>query len=55
MDKLLCLFGLHKWEKLWRPSRCSYYPFDILVNKTCKRCSKTVIPEENPQHFSKEE
>ena len=42
MHKLLCKIGLHKWVKNWRPSRCSYYPFDILVNKTCERCGKVV-------------
>ena len=52
MGKILCMLGLHKWESQWRPSRCSYYPFDILVSKTCKRCKKIVVPTErghNPE------
>lgn len=49
IGKLLCLIGIHKWEAQWRPSRCSYYPFDILVSKTCQRCEKVVVPQ-RPNH-----
>jgi len=54
IGKLLCLIGIHKWKGLWRPSRCSYYPFDILVNKTCERCGKVVVPDQ-PHHSSDED
>jgi len=50
MKNLLCKIGLHRWQKNWRPSRCSYYPFDILVNKTCKNCGKIVVPEEKKRN-----
>ena len=43
---ILCKIGLHKWEGKWRPSRCPYYPFPILVHKECKRCGKIVEPDE---------
>jgi hypothetical protein len=46
IGKLLCKLGFHKWESLWRPSKCSFYPFDILVSKTCTRCKKTIVPTE---------
>jgi hypothetical protein len=46
IERILCLINIHKWEGLWRPSRCSYYPFDILVHKKCTRCGKIIIPEE---------
>jgi len=48
IGKLLCKIRLHKWEKHWRPSKCSYYPFDILVSRTCKRCDRVEIAKEKP-------
>jgi len=55
IGKVLCLIGLHKWVGLWRPSRCSFYPFDILVNKTCKRCGKVVVPKQPTRPSDSEE
>jgi hypothetical protein len=55
IGKVLCLVGLHKWVGLWRPSRCSFYPFDILVNKTCDRCGKVVVPKQPTRPSDEEE
>jgi len=52
VGKILCKLGLHKWESIYRKSRCEYYPFPILVSKTCARCGKVKFKEGDEENGS---
>lgn len=45
LHKLLCFVGIHNWESIYRKSKCEYYPFPILVSKTCTKCGKIKFKE----------